>query len=64
MAQWTLNYTTYDNSQWTSVVGNVMGSTLGNLPWTEENLPNFRNIELNIANTTNLVHWRIDNSGT
>lgn len=57
MAQWTLNYTTYDNSQWTSVIGNVIGGMLGNLPWAEENLPNFRNIELNVVNTTNLTHW-------
>lgn len=67
MAQWTLNYTTYDNSQWTSVVGNISsGGTplLFNLPWTQENLPNFKDVELDIATAENLILWRIDNSGT
>ena len=67
MAQWTLNYTTYDNSQWTSVVGNIGASggefKLYNLPWTQENLPNFKDIELNIGTVENLATWRIDNSG-
>ena len=68
MAQWTLNYTTYDNSQWTSVVGNIGAGggefQLYNLPWTEENLPDFKDIELNIGTVENLATWRIDNSGT
>lgn len=68
MAQWTLNYTTYDNSQWTSVVGNIGAGggefQLYNLPWTEENLPDFKDIELNIGTVENLTQWRIDNSGT